>query len=908
MDSENSRTKLQDIPMDDWDGSTQTPTKNTTDLSHVLSNTKATDEIPTSKFDHIATNVNQAIADLNEIYTKIGFSTTETRIKKAEIFSAIEDTISNFSSSLMREKNNIENECEWLRQQIRIILAMINDDKGERNLRCSDRGIVFEDVKLYEQGYKEDVVDRLEYLQSRRQRFYATSPFNLTSPYIPEEDNSPSITNQYEYMTKTIPQLSLLQLKSNLNRIFLQVLQSFMKPFRKLTELNLAFLDIYDTVGNIANVQDSPILKTLPNRQESEEHATLIHEFEEIMSTFKHSKHGKGNINDSTQFIVSSPRKNQARETQTPISPSSDTIEELRDVNYKLIRVIRCLRITKMSPELFSKLQKIINSYAAAMGERKNQMSEMISKCLTLIGNLSLTEKQLQLIQKNFETVSEIKNGNGASATSEGYFDVETLQFIQHNPTEFGLHDGHLKFVEKFVSTLERLHESKQRKKNHYLKTCTMLWERLDESEAYINDFLSSNHDLSENSLVNFKMELNRLYLKRSEYVDDFIKRARSEIEKLWNDMLYSSEMRQCFKYYDYDTETSDEDKEEVLNSHEVELSTLKQEYEARKPILQLYEQVQELAKDQQFLTESSKDSSRLLSKNSCKILLNEEKIRKKLIKNMPRLINSLKSEVIKFNDSQLSQGKKPLQAYGEDFFEMVIMLESEYVNKKSDKGRNSHSPSRPVSYSPKRAAIGRPSPTKGVSSRSPQRILKPTEISPPKRTGIQKPTKRAPKFSRNGVINSRLTSVVNSMSSFSDMSHNLESPISSNSLNYISGSHMPSLSRDYSQLQPLNSPLKPEESCISQSTVRLSPLQQSGLANREPMGQGDKLTSSPISRAPEATRPEGKENESTVTGKDGEQFSGKRHSEVSNESSFLMSDDYQSWRDQRIRLLNSLS
>ncbi|EDK36499.2 hypothetical protein PGUG_00597 [Meyerozyma guilliermondii ATCC 6260] len=908
MDCENSRINQQDLPVEDWDGSTQTPTKNTTDISHVLSNTKPTEEILTSKFDHIATNVNQAIADLNEIYTKIGYSTTETRIKKAEIFSAIEDTISNFSSSLMREKNNIENECEWLRQQIRIILAMINDDKGERNLRCSDRGIVFEDVNLYEQGYKEDVVDRLEYLQSRQQRFYATSPFNLTSPYIPEEESSPTIANQYEYMTKSIPRLSLLQLKSNLNRIFLQVLQSFMKPFRKLTDLNLAFLDIYDTVGNITNLEDSSLLKTLPNRQESEEHAKLIHEFEEVMSSFKESKHGKGNMNDSTQFIVSSPRKNQVKEPQSQISPSSDTIEELRDVNYKLIRVIRCLRITKMSTELFGRLQKIINSYAAAMGERKNQMSEMISKCLTLIGNLSLNEKQLQLIQKNFDAMNEIKNGNGSSAASEGYFDVETLQFIQHNPTEFGLHDGHLQFVEKFVSTLERLHESKQRRKNHYLKTCTMLWERLDESESYINNFLSSNNDLSETSLVNFKMELNRLYLKRSEYVDDFIKRARSEIEKLWNDMLYSTEMRQSFKYFNYDAETSDEDKEEILNSHEVELSALKQEFEARKPILQIYEQVQELAKDQQFLTESSKDSSRLLSKNSCKILLNEEKIRKKLIKNMPRLINSLKSEVIKYNDSQLSQGKKPLQAYGEDFFEMVIMLESEYVNKKSDKSRNSHSPSRPLSYSPKRAAINRQSPAKGLSSRSPQRILKPAEISPPKRTGIKKPTKRAPKFSRNSVINSRLTSAVNSMSSFSDMSNNLDSPTSSNSLNYTSGAQIPSLSRNYNQLQPLNSPLKPEESCISQSTVRLSPLQQSGIANTEKMSQGDKLTSSPISRTTATINPEGKENESTTMKKEVDHFSGKRHSEVSNESSFLMSDDYQSWRDQRIRLLNSLS
>ena len=51
-----------------------------------------------------------------------------------------------------------------------------------------------------------------------------------------------------------------------------------------------------------------------------------------------------------------------------------------------------------------------------------------------------------------------------------------------------------------------------------------------------------------------------------------------------------------------------------------------------------MYEELQELLKDQQFLIESSKDSSRLLSKNSCKILLNEEKLGRESTKLYPNL------------------------------------------------------------------------------------------------------------------------------------------------------------------------------------------------------------------------------------------------------------------------------
>ena len=82
-----------------------------------------------------------------------------------------------------------------------------------------------------------------------------------------------------------------------------------------------------------------------------------------------------------------------------------------------------------------------------------------------------------------------------------------------------------------------------------------------------------------------------------------------------------------------------------------------------------MYEELQELLKDQQFLIESSKDSSRLLSKNSCKILLNEEKIRKRINKTLPKLIDNLKKETSQYNNDAIQMGKRTLFINGEDFF-----------------------------------------------------------------------------------------------------------------------------------------------------------------------------------------------------------------------------------------------
>ena len=76
------------------------------------SNTLTDDRHNDRHFERISDRVNTSIGELKLIYNAIGYSSTETAIKSAEIFSAIEDSISQCVLSLRREKGNIENECE----------------------------------------------------------------------------------------------------------------------------------------------------------------------------------------------------------------------------------------------------------------------------------------------------------------------------------------------------------------------------------------------------------------------------------------------------------------------------------------------------------------------------------------------------------------------------------------------------------------------------------------------------------------------------------------------------------------------------------------------------------------------------------------------------------------------------
>lgn len=868
------------------------------------------------QLDIIAANVNRTIQDLNLIYHDIGYSTTEISIKKAEIFTVLEDTIHNFTSSLQREKSNIDNECEWLRQQIRIILAMINDSQGIKNLTELNRGIVFKDHALYEKGFKDEIIHKLSILQNRRENFYEDSPFNVTNNSILQEF---SFENEYKSMLNNVPTLSLLKLKSRLNSIFLDALKLFIKSFKKLNFYNLAYIDSVETIGELPN-HNTSILKYLPNKADAESHKELIDQFESTIRRLRLTDMKSSSflgLNDETNsdniaFIISSPTKTNPRlnnnneNNDESIDGSNyqksnieDLMGHLRDINYKIVRAIRGLKITKINSEFLNELNQQVELCEAEFERRRQRMDLIIDSCFQSINQLDYTEEQLIQIQKQFNGSQGIENG-------EGYFDKETLKFIQENPREFGLNDVHLKFVENFEKLIQKIKESKQKKWGYYMTNCKILWTKLNEDQGYIDNFILSNNNLNDNSLTNFKMELNRLYTKRSEFIDNFIVDARNEIEDLWSRLFYTEDQKSQFKYYQYDPNES-LDKEMILNEHELELNNLQQEFSSKESMIDKYNQIRELISDQNFLLESSKDSSRLLSKNSCKILLNEERIRKRIMKNLPKLIESLKNEVIEFNHNQLNEGKKPFKIYNEDFFEKLLIIEAEQSNRNQYKRNQSPkkiSPTKPVSQRqpplPRNSPITKPSPSR--VSRRPSPLLR------------QSPNKVQPKLVRhnNPHRQDRFNNMNSSISKQSINSSQM-SPVS----NMVHKDLGESLSKPSTKLQPLNSPLIP-----SQSTLNSSPNQK-----LSPINIDNKLNVTPKKHTPKQSQPssspqrtfldEDKENNSfndlklglTPIKVDLNTWEHDTSTPTSDKrdtiDSSMIGEDYQQWRTEKIKQLN---
>lgn len=887
------------------------------------------------QFDIIATNVNSTLQELNRIYNLIGYSEKEIFDKKSEIFQVIQETITSFTSNLQREKNNIENECEWLRQQIRIILAMLNDNNGDKNLKLSSRGIVFDDTAMYEKGYKEDVLQQMNQYQNQK-HFYVDLPFNMANP-IPSDDFS--MQQQFEYIVNQTPKLSLLQFKTRLNSIFLEVLKAFIKVFRKFNEQNVLYWENVDCIGDTGPPSDNAaLLSCLPSKEEAEEHSKLIEEFENTIKklnltskNFKPELQANGKSDDELAFIISSPRKakKEHEESSSSLETTNDDsliMDHLRDINYKIVRALRSLKVTKITPEVVLNLTKEVQWSETELQTRMVNMKEVISQCLNLIDVLSLNERDVISIQK----MQDMAAREGPNISSEGYFDIETLKFIETNPREFGLMDHHLSFVSKLAHRLQIIKDAKQKKWEYYSNTCIHLWEKLGEHREFVQLFLDANSTLTDMSLTNLKMELNRLYLKRSEFIESFIVDARREIEVYHQMLLHSEEQKLEFKFYNYDVNDDSEDKEQILSEHEKELECLKEEYQLKNVVLSLYQQLNELLADQKFLTDSSKDSSRLLSKNSCKILLNEEKIRKKINKNLPRVLETLKQEIIKFNNENISQGKRAFLIEGQDFFERLLVIESEIGNQNNSKFGRVRNNRNMKSESPKKARAfpSSRSPTLSFSNRSPNKITK------------EKPRLASP---------NNLKRATSTMSPISQTVHEKKKT-------YAPLSRMPSGSQDtgstpfvsphksqanfsgfsglvgLTQLQPLNSPLalnagsiysdssldaRPEsraDSTLYSMCSRVSPLRGSSQANI-------KTNFSPIKGYDfvDSSMMEDKENKSsTFHSKFGlspirvisnlshpSEPETRRLSTTSLANSTIIGDDYQHWREERIRALN---
>ena len=236
--------------------------------------------------------------------------------------------------------------------------------------------------------------------------------------------------------------------------------------------------------------------------------------------------------------------------------------------------------------------------------------------------------------------------------TPQAQTDTSIVKNYRNAPEQLGLHSDDVK---RILAKRDRLHEEKQGRERKLKELRTLiegLWDRLGIEESDRKRFLASNRGCGLRAINEFEAELDRLNELKRQNLHLFVEDARYKLQELWDSLYFSEE-----EMLEFAPAFSDVYSDALLSAHETEISRLEALKEQRAPTLQMVDRHRELVKERDDLAASSQDASRLLmkpnkgEKRDPTRLLREERMRKRIAKELPKVEAELKKVLQNWED-----------------------------------------------------------------------------------------------------------------------------------------------------------------------------------------------------------------------------------------------------------------
>jgi Ase1/PRC1/MAP65 family protein len=258
--------------------------------------------------------------------------------------------------------------------------------------------------------------------------------------------------------------------------------------------------------------------------------------------------------------------------------------------------------------------------------------------------------------------------------TPQAQTESNIVKYYRDAPEQLGLHDTDLTNLKGKREKL--LDEKRNReKKLKDLKTAVgNLWERLGVDERDQKAFLAANRGCRLRTINEFEEELARLDELKRQNLHLFVEDARCRLQELWDDLYYSEE-----DMLDFTPAFSDVYSDALLEAHEAEIARLEAIKEQRAPTLDLVTKHKTLISERDTLAASSQDASRLMArgnkgeKRDPGKLLREEKMRKRIAKELPKVEADLRKMLGKYEDEY----GRPFLIHGERYLDELTPLAS---------------------------------------------------------------------------------------------------------------------------------------------------------------------------------------------------------------------------------------
>ncbi|KAK2460002.1 hypothetical protein APHAL10511_008008 [Amanita phalloides] len=225
---------------------------------------------------------------------------------------------------------------------------------------------------------------------------------------------------------------------------------------------------------------------------------------------------------------------------------------------------------------------------------------------------------------------------------------------------------GLLSWAENLRALLE---DTKKRREAHIQAMYDQLeglWRRMGISDEDMDAFVDAHRGSTDETIREYEEELERMLELKREKMGAFVASAREEIIKLWDELMVGEEERGCFAPF-----ADDEHTEELLTIHEDEIRRLKEERRIKAPLLASIKKYFEICEEEKELAAAASDQSRLLGRGSRDPgrLLREEKMRKRVSKEKPRLERDLLSSIPLWEQ----EAGRPFLVHGESIMQIIM-------------------------------------------------------------------------------------------------------------------------------------------------------------------------------------------------------------------------------------------
>ena len=381
----------------------------------------------------------------------------------------------------------------------------------------------------------------------------------------------------------------------------------------------------------------------------------------------------------------------------TTLINENDNVPFLADGNDQIISNIPSLETSKSILEKMSNDKEDIEAVSSFIKENKdvllydNKLLDISNERSEII--VKLTSKfqdeynlRISLLSSINNKIIELLNELEVDINDLGPEIINSIKLYSttnklNTSNTIPVYSSIVERLKKVYEDYKLIHFNRSQKKHQLLQKCEMLWSKLKVPKHQTDNFLTQNSGLSIQNIINLEDEFERLENMKKKLIKTLISESLQRIEEIWVILDYTDNEKFGFQQ-SFDLlmkeATTLEDDERILEFSERELKSLEKKLSIYTPVLKLYDEFKALQKDSISLENSSKDSSRLLLRNSHKILLQEEKTRKKITRYFPRVIQELRNKL----DEMEELFKKPFLVRNVKLVDIISRQEEQLLSK----------------------------------------------------------------------------------------------------------------------------------------------------------------------------------------------------------------------------------